>query len=87
MLYYFYGIISIFIIYTVVFAVISVKYRIGVKVMAFNSISGIIFLALVKAIAPLIEYDICINLISVVLSLLFGPPGILFFALFNYLFL
>jgi hypothetical protein len=84
---YFYAGIAISVVYFFTLLIFSVKFKIKIKVFALNSFLGITALAFLKAIATVISFDIYINIVSVTLSLLFGPLGVAFFILLNYIFL
>ena len=81
----------ILIIFIILCVIISIAYVIYKKqslaLLLLNSLSGIVLLVLLKIISSYIFVKIYINTVSVFLSVLLGPAGVLLFTFIDLMFL
>ena len=77
--------ISVFIIYVISAFVLLISSRKLIKILFINGFAGIAFLMLLKIFEKFIKLNICINIVSVYSALIFGPIGVVFNLIVNYL--
>lgn len=66
---------------------VMVKYKINLRLVVGNSLAGVVLLFALKLLSGYLNITIYINIISVLMSAVFGPVGIAAFYLIDYLFL
>lgn len=87
MLYYIIGFYVLSFIYAVTALLYLRRRGTAMKVLTFNSISGLFLLSLLKITATYTTLAVNINIVSVISALVLGVPGVGAYLLINFLFL